>query len=184
MKKKNKLSLWTFAYRKKYYLTHPHRFIKAVYWNIRNFWHRGRYGYAYSDIWGWYYWWATAGAEALRYMAEKGSGYPGNDKWDTPEKWHDYLIEMADKLEWSAQSCNLGNHEKENEYYKMYDEIIERRIASGRDEHGIPKYKTTPEEEDILKRYFDREEELTAQDDAEREMIFAEIGRNLGRFWD
>ena len=186
MKKKNKLSLWTFACRKKYYLTHPHRFIKAVYWNIRNFWHRGRYGYAYSDVWEWYTWWTTVGAEALRYMAEHGSGYPGTGEWDTPEKWHDYLNSMADKLEWSAQSCECGNHEEENEYHKMHDEILERKMECGMGKNGIgfSRVNSTPEEEDIIKRYWAREEELMKQDDVTREQIFTEIGRNLGRFWD
>lgn len=128
--KKNDLSVWTFPYRKSYYLTHPWKWFKDIYWNVRNFWHRGRYGYAYVDVWNWYHWWPKAGAEALRYLAEHNSGYPDYAPWETMEKWKAYLLETADKLDWCIESCD---HEEADE---------------------------------------------------ERAKIFAEIGRNLGRFWD
>ena len=132
-KKENKLELMYLPYRGSYYLKHPLKFIREIYWNIRNFIHRGRYGYSYPDVWNWLFWWPTAGAEALRQLAEYGCGYPGHEPWETPEKWKAYLLDTADKLEWCVRSA------EEPEGY-------------GREE--------------------------------ERANIFAEIGKNLGRFWD
>ena len=67
---KNELSVWTFPYRKGYYLTHPWKWFNDLYWNIRNFWHRGRYGFAYVDAWNWFDWWPKAGAAALEHIAK------------------------------------------------------------------------------------------------------------------
>lgn len=183
--KKNKLSVWSTPYRKSYYWTHPWKWIHCIYWNIRNFIHRGQYGYAYVDVWNWYFWWMTVGAEGLRYLADHGQSYPGNDKWDTPEKWHDYLTALADKMQWCADSFDIAGHQ-ENEYYQMHEEIIRNRMERAKDDDGYfcTRVNATPEEEDILKRYYKREEELVKDDDVKRNEIFREIGENLGRFWD
>lgn len=170
--KKNNLSLWTFSYRKSYYFTHPWKWFEEIYWNIRNTIHRGRYGFAYADVWSWYSWWSRVGAEALRYLAEHHHGYPGYEPWDTPEKWDEYLVELADKLDWCADSCEMDCHEKTNEYWNAFLEtssFLKKR---------------TPEENEIAKKYWERENELTEQDEQKRAEIFAEIGRLLPRFWD
>lgn len=143
-KRKNPLSLWSFSYRKTYYLSHPWKWFHNIYSNIRNFIHRGRYGFAYVDAWNFCDWWAMVGAEALRYMRDHGCGYPGFDQWDTPEKWKAYLTEMADNLQWSAASVD-----------PLYDTLNKTRNQ----------YKYI-------------------EDDKKRAEIFAEIGKNLGRFWD
>lgn len=105
-KKKNELSVMYLSFRKIYYLKHPLKFLREIYWNIRNFIHRGKYGYGYVDVWNWSNWWPAVGAEALRYMAEHGSGYPGREPWETPEKWRAYLLDTADKLEWCVKSID------------------------------------------------------------------------------
>ena len=184
--KKNRLSLFSPCYRKSYYLTHPWKFARDIYWSIRNFFHRGRYGYAYSDVWEWYTWWTTAGAEALRYLAKNGCGYPGYAPWETKSKWEAYLLELADKLDWCVKSCDIGGHEDVNEYQKLYDEIQATKAEKGKDARGyyFSRLNCTKEEEELIRKYWDREEELSQEDDKKREKIFAEIGKNLGRFWD
>ena len=137
-KGKNDLRISMLSYRKSYYFRHPIRFIRDIYWGIRNFIHRGRYGYSYTDAWNWFNWWPVAGAEALRYMAENGCAYPGCEPWETPEKWKAYLLDLADRLEWCAKSQDDG---------------------------------------------FVNEEEERKRDE-KCQQIFAEIGKNLGRFWD
>lgn len=177
-KKENKLSLWKLSYRTSYYWTHPWKWVKDIYWNVRNFIHRGRYGFAYSDVWGWYYWWPTVGAEALRYMAEHHAGYPGHEPWETPEIWKAYLLEMADKLDWCVESCDISPdfHNEKNEYFTAYSSIA-RSIFDRT-------YRDEPETQELSRKYWCREEELSKEDDEERIRIFKEIGEHLGRFWD
>ena len=83
----NKLSVWTYSYRKSYYLTHPKILFHDIYWNFRNWWHRGKYGFGYVDAWNFNNWWVEVGASALRYIADHGDGYPGVEPWDTCNKW-------------------------------------------------------------------------------------------------
>lgn len=187
MKKKNPLSLFELSYRKTYYFTHPVRFVKEIWRDILNFFHRGRYGYSCVDVWGFYYWWATAGAEALRYMAKHHCGYPGTDEYSTPEAWEKHLNELADQLDWCRKSCDLTSHEKSNEYWKILNAIYENKRTTGTDDRGFIFTKLshlTPEEEDVIRRYSEREEELALEDDEKRAAIFEAIGRNLGRYWD
>lgn len=178
MKKRNPLSLWRFPYRPQYYLTHPHRWIQELYWNIRNFIHRGRYGYAYADVWSWHNWFPTVGAEALRYLADHVHGYPNVAPWETPEKWRQYLKDTAEKLDWCRMSCDIfpEHHETLNLYHKKMDEIMEN--------YSDPFDACTNEYAEVRKKFWEREEELTAQDDEQRTVIFSEIGKNLPRFWD
>lgn len=56
MKKKNKLSLFRLDRKASYYICHPWKFFHELWWDVRNFFHRGRYGYAYTDVWGFYHW--------------------------------------------------------------------------------------------------------------------------------
>jgi len=168
----NKLSLWTFTYRKSYYLTHPWKWLRDVYWNIRNFWHRGRYGFAYVDVWNWCNWWPNVGAAALRYMAEHGSGYPGTEPWETPEKWREFLITQADNLDKAAKSCDFLGCDDENEYAEAFHKLHKE-------------FKDLTVEEKILKqKYWNRTNELQNRYARWRANLFENIGRNLDRYWD
>ena len=178
MKKDNPLSLWRFAYKPSYYVKHPFKWIKDIYWNFRNFIHRGRYGYAYTDVWNWCSWFPTVGAEALRYLAKHGDSYPSVSPWETPKKWKSYLMEMANNLEWCRTCCEIApaHHEKQNQYFQAMNEMRKR--------HPIRRLDATENDIALIKKYWDREEELSKQDIEECVSIFSEIGKNLGRFWD
>lgn len=185
-KKRNPLSLLEPKYPIIYYLKHPIKGAKDIYWNVRNFYHRGKYGYAYVDVWNWYHWWVTAGAEALRYLADHHAGYPGCDLWDTPKRWEAYLLSMADQLDWCAKSCEIDCHENRNEFTRMRNQIYEQRRKKRANEFewDTTTYETTEAEDEVIRKYWLREEELTKEDEQRRAEIFAEIGRALPRFWD
>jgi hypothetical protein len=175
-KKQNPLRLNSFSYKPTYYLMHPWKWFRDLYWHIRNFIHRGRYGFAYTDVWNWYIWWPTVGAEALRYMAEHASAYPGQIPWSTPGKWKNYLLTMASKLEWAAsdKSDFLSDaHDKRNEYFGEYKKIKT-------DNPG----EISDEQRQIIDQYWAREHDLELEDEIKRIEIFSEIGKNLPRFWD
>ena len=169
--KESKLD-YGFSYCKKYYVAHPLKLIKEIYSNIKSFIHRGKYGYAYIDVWNWYDWWTKVGANALRYLAEHGCGY--STEYNSMEEWQNCLNNLADNLDWCRKSCEIGCHEERNEYSDLRKEICIK----------LQNRQSTAEDQDILKKYWDREEELVKEDDETRTEIFAKIGRNLPKLWD
>lgn len=187
MKKKNPLTLWDFPYRKTYYLTHPHKWFHDLYWNIRNFWHRGRYGYAYVDVWNFCDWYPRVAAEALRYLAKHGWGYPSIDPWQTPKLWEDYLERLANELQRCADSQDTCFGEDRNEYKKEYDKLF----------HGLTRHKKdnedgsvstwideTEEYKEIRDKYFARQQEIMKADDEYRISVYKQLGEVLPRIWD
>ena len=185
--KKNPLSVWTLSYRPSYYITHPWKLFKDIYWNWRNFWHRGRYGYAYVDVWNFCDWYPRVAAEALRYMAEHGHGYPGVKPWETPEKWREYLNYLANRLQRCADSQDILWGQERNEYLEKFNEIMENTRVWKEDEkgHTVLSHRTlTPEEEEYRKKYFMRMDELLDADRAYDIDTFRWIGEDIRRLWD
>ena len=184
--KANKLSVWTFPYRKSYYITHPHKWFHDLYWNIRNFWHRGRYGYAYVDVWEFCDWYPRVGAEALRYLAKKNHGYPGIKPWSTMEEWREYLNYLANRLERCANSMDICFGEERNEYKDKLDEIMEKRLIVTHNNDGsvTHSHTLTPEEEEIRKKYWAREEEIRNADVEYNKKTYKWLAEDLSNFWD
>ena len=185
-KKMNQLALFTFPYKKSHYLTHPWKWMKDLYWNVRNFIHRGRYGYAYTDVWNFCDWYPRVGAEALRYLALHNSGYPGHYPWNTIDEWREYLNYLANRLERCANSQAIDFGEERNEYAEAFDELMERRRQEKRDAQGnmVWSYELTPEEEELRKKYFDRAKELANVDHEYNKETYRWIGEDIGRLWD
>lgn len=187
MRKQNPLTVWTFPYRKSYYLTHPRKWFHDLYWNIRNFWHRGRYGYAYVDVWNFCDWYPRVAAEALRYLAENGQAYPSVKPWSTPEEWHDYLIYLSKRLERCANSLNdIGFGADRNEYKSELDEIMRNRrvITHNNDGTVTHSFPLTPEEEEIRKKYWEREKEIRNADEQYNIETYRWLAEDLSRLWD
>ena len=185
--KKNPLSVWTFSYRKSYYLTHPWKWFKDLYWNIRNFWHRGRYGYAYVDVWNFCDWYPRVAAEALRYMADHHSGYPGVKPYQTPELWENHLRLLADQLQRCADSQDICWGEERNEYSEAFHEAFrnltyhEEKLDNG---YIRTWHDETPEFLELRDKYFAREKELAETDKRYAEEVYKFLGANIRRYWD
>ena len=178
------LNLFRVHYRKGYLWKHPWKAIMHFFRAAKHFYQRGRYGFSQVDSWEWYEWWTAVGANALRYIAEHGECYPirsDHRKWKNLETWHAYLNKIADDLEWSAHSCGVGCHSKEeNEYKDAHDKFLYKNIFAEPYVYTSP----TEEEEEIHKKYWEIEEKLSSEDKVKRAAIFKEIGENLGEFWD
>ena len=161
------LSVFKLSYRKKYYFLHPIQFIKEIFGMIRDMFHRAKYGWAYSDVWNLNDWLIGILPPMLRHMADYGCAYPGDVKFDTPEKWNDWLHSMADVLE----SLQEENWYGQNEYEKEWSEI--------------PFKKHLTEEEEILRQaYWDREIELETNRQNLQQKTFKELIENLDCLWD
>ena len=111
-------SCWNWCHSKRYYLTHPWQWFKDLKRNIKNTYMRARYGFCWIDVWNWDHWFLHTTPNMLRRMAEKGCAYPGHPPFETPEKWHDWLNEMADLLETGTDEWQDAH----NEHYKKFNE--------------------------------------------------------------
>lgn len=184
--KNNPLSVWTFPYRKSYYLTHPHKFFRDLYWNWRNFWHRARYGYAYVDVWNFCDYYPRVGAEALRYLARHNNSYPSIKPWNTMEEWREYLEYLANRLERCANSQDILFGEERNEYKEPLNEIMKMREKRTENADGSVtiSHTLTPEEEEIRKKYWKRENEIRTADQKYNEETYRWLASDLPHMWD
>lgn len=184
--KKNPLSVWTFPYNTKYYLTHPWKIVKDIYWNVRNFWHRGRFGYTYTDVWNFCDWYPRVAAEALRYLALHNHAYPGVQPWPTMEEWRKYLNYLADRLQRCADSQDILFGEERNEYAEEWEKITTCALKEEKGADGLihAHYEFSPEAKELREKYYAREKEIREADQAYIEETYKWIGQDLGRFWD
>lgn len=176
----NKYSVWYMSYNKRYLLTHPWQWFKCVRRNIRDAWRRSVYGWTYSDVWDWDSWFLHTVPDMLRYMADHGSGYPGRAPFDTAEKWHDWLHEMADLLETGREDWQ----DEHNEYHDAYmKEIMSNWKPARIDEDGTVHHITNQPSE-LHKKYFARSQELAEQGEANVRRVMCALGEHFYDIWD
>lgn len=171
MRSKNKLSVWTWPYSKRYYLTHPWKWFKELWSNIKAAYMRARYGWCYTDAWECGYWLLEVMPQLLRHIANHGCGYPGYGRFDTYEKWRDWLLEMANKL----VALQEDNWYAQNEYEEQFNANHGIRLKKKTESGIMVSYEYTPEEKEISKKYFARMHELNN----EREKVLKEVGAEL-----
>lgn len=170
MKKKYNLFFWHGGIQKFYYLKHPLQFFKDCYWNIRNFFHRGKYGFAYSDVWSFDGWFMTIIPAMLRYLKTYGSGFPGVEPYTNRETWEERLEYLASELE-------SGLEQVKNEYEGEFRDFMEKKVKSGSEEE-------TFQEKIVKRKYFDRELELENQKTERLVKAMTELGKNMNFLWD
>lgn len=162
----NKYSVWYMPYNKKYLITHPWQWFRCAWRNIRDAWRRSVYGWTYSDVWDWDTWFMRVVPDMLRHMANHGSAYPGHAPFETPEKWHDWLNEMAHLIETADEAWQ----DEHNEYYEEYMKHIMGNLNK--------------EPSEIYKNYMNRSKELAkeGEDNIRRALTF--IGEHFHNIWD
>ena len=183
-KKKNALSLWTFPYRRQYYVTHPWKLMKDIILNVKNMWHRARYGFAYVDVWNFLDWYPRVGAAALEYLALHNCGHPHDY---TEEEWHEHLLYMSKRLTRCADSFDILCGKERNEYTNDFNELMRRTRCIKKEANGdivLSHIEFTPEEEELKNNYFRRVDEIAKADQQYREDTFKWIGEDLPRLWD
>ena len=168
---KNKMSVFTLGYRARYYLLRPHKFFKEVYWNVRNFIHRGRYGFAYVDVWCMDEYLLDLIPLMLRYLGEYSCGYPGTEPFETPEKYKRFLFNLAEKFE----QCQEEG-EWRNEYYEPYMHALNKQI----DENREP----TEEEKELTKKYLENSIKTSEENDKAIIEAYKELAEHHQILWD
>ena len=176
----NKYSVWYMPYNKRYLITHPWQWFRCAWRNIRDAWRRSVYGWTYGDVWDWDNWFLHVAPDMLRYMADHGSAYPGREPFTTPEKWHDWLHEMADLLDTGREDWQ----EAHNEYYKEYmDKLMDKWEPWKPDENGMY-HAPAPQRTELDDKYFARADELAKQGEANVRRAMTLLGEHLFELWD
>ena len=158
------LNVFQWPYSKRYYLTHPWKWFSQLWKNIKAAYHRIRYGWCSWDVWDWDSWFCSIAPSMLKYMTDHGSAYPGSEPFDTPEKWHDWLYEMAHRIERLQYDDWM---EDNNEYSKEYIESFENDWHSER-------------QEEIRKKYYVRCQEINKT----RRQVLEDFGKEFFKHFD
>ena len=86
---------------------------------LKAFIHRGRYGWAPSDLWNFDGYLDDVISGGLRTFAENSIGFPGYGRFDTFGKWYDFLYEVIDAIEYDRY---LQNESPIDDIKKQMDE--------------------------------------------------------------
>lgn len=176
----NKYSVWYMSYNKKYLITHPWKWVKCAWRCLRDAWRRSVYGWTYGDVWDWDSWFLHVVPDMLRHMADNGGGYPGRPPFETPERWHDWLHQMADLLETGREDWQ----DEHNEYREEYDKyLMESWEPAKIDKDGMLHFPVSPHSE-IYEKYMTRAMELhdQGQDNVRRAMTL--MAEHFSCLWD
>lgn len=170
-------TVWLFPLSKRYYLTHPWEWFGQLGRNIRATYMRAKYGWTYSDVWNWDQWFMNVTPSMFRYLAEHSSAYPGHEPFETPEKWCEWLNEMANLIETGREDWQ----DEHNEYYEAYlNESFERpKLGEDGMWHHIPKEPT-----ELSKKCRARTEELYKQGDRNVRFALSQIAEHFYNIWD
>ena len=168
---------WNFPCPTRYYLTHPLRWCKHLKTNIRDCYHRIKYGFCPNDVWDWDVWFIYVVPKMFRYLAEHGMAYPGREPFTTPEKWHDWLNETADLIE----SGDEDWQNKHNEYYEDWVNYLfgDRKKMKVEDLNLTPRERT-----DLDKNYLARSNELAEQGERNIQIALGRIAEHFFELWD
>ena len=174
------LNVFNWAWQPHYYLIKPWKWIKELIGNIRGAWMRATKGYCYTDVWNWDDWFCSVVPPMLRNMADHGSAYPGREPFDTPEKWHNWLYDMAHKIERLSYDNWM---EDLNEYSKDYDQTFEDEYYKENHPNGpflTTTYENSLTKEEIRKLYYKRYEEIAKT----RSQVLEEFGKEFFKYFD
>jgi len=178
------MNVFTWSYRPCYYFIHPWKWIKELFSNMRAAWMRAIKGYCYMDVWNWDGWFCSVVPPMLRDMADKGMAYPGGEPFDTPEKWHDWLYEMAHKIE----RLNYDDWMEDlNEYSEDYIKTFEDDVYEEEHPNGpflTTTYNSSLSKEEIRKKYYERCAEIHKTRQQALEEVFLELARHFDCLWD
>lgn len=142
-------------------------FFRRLFRALRDAYLRATKGWCPSDVWNWDSWFGSVVPEMLRYLADYSHTYPGNNEFDTPEKWIDWLRSVADVIEYAVSDDN-----DENEYRVLFHQAMNSVGISTLDKMEI-KYK-----------YLKREEEIDFNKQLSIEDAMSQIGKNFFQLWD
>lgn len=172
--KERPLKFWCFSWSTHHYLTHPWTFIADIFRNIKNAFHRTRYGYGYIDLWNTNNYLLELTSNMLDVLADTSHTWPGEGTdWPNPESW-------AAELHVIAHLMRLLNDEDRDYNVYLNGTALEPI-------HHLPcinKYVLTDSEEadiEAADNKYIREAIITK---ALRAKVFARMAEIYGTLWD
>ncbi len=171
-----------FPYSTRYYITHPWKWFKDCWINLKNAWYRAIKGYCYTDLWNINDWLLEVLPNMLQELADKHCAYPGQPPFKTPEDWEDWLRKIADQL----IKLREDEEEHENQYARVYYAALAERRAANCNNTSLAVTNTLNDEELLRLRdkYFIRRDEIIA----EKQALAIETGKELFEYlnylWD
>ena len=141
---------------------HPLRRIKEFFINLKFARQRVKNGYCDMDVWEMDKWLLGILPCMLRQLEVKGVAYPGLEPFETPVKWHNWLREMACKIE----ELQYDNWEKKNEWNEEF-------YAFGK---KVP--------DNVRVEWFKRAKELKIERNQKLIEVFNELATHLDCLWD
>lgn len=100
---------------------------RGFYENIKNFFRKIKWayqrivrGYADIDLWNFDIYLSNLMYVALNDLANNSYGFPGTEPYDTPEKWKNFLTELADHFFYSQPE---NGSDEEQKQWNAYDEM-------------------------------------------------------------
>lgn len=170
---------FSYPYTRRYYFTHPWTFVRHTYYGFRAMLERARYGYSSDDIFDFSTFLLHIIPRALRDMADSEVGaYPGNDEFDTPEKWDTWLRALA--LRFSSLQIDWATDR--NEYYDEYMKWLDDNRIETRNADGWLNISYVPNKE-LQEKFMTRLQELNEQQRDETIAAFQELARNFYQLW-
>ena len=165
------LNIWNFGTTKRYWLSHPIKWVKRVVRAFKWLHQRATQGYCDGDWYNTGKWFTDIMPQMLRDMANKGGSYP-IETFGSPEVWHIWLNKIADKLELATDEYRFS--EEANEYTD--DFLLLSAAAKERE--------LTPQEKILRNKYFSRQKELAAEQDETFKEVMNELILHWNDLWD
>lgn len=173
------LNVWYWPFSTRYYLLHPWKWFSELFSNIRAAYRRAKYGWCYMDAWDCGCWLLEILPQMLRHIAEYGCGSPiGYEETE----WHDWLNNMANKLELLQED----NWYSQNEYEKEFHRLSDLRRKEIRNSKGLLTINWENDEdfERIKNLYFNRNTELNNERDRLLKEVGTELFEKIPNLWD
>ena len=102
------------------------------------------------------------------------------------EEWREYLEYLANRLQRCADSQDILFGQERNEYQEELDNIMRetRKITHNADGSMTVSHPLSEEQEEIRKKYWEREKEIRNADQAYIEETYKWVAEDLPYFWD
>lgn len=178
-------NVFTWPFRARYYIMHPWEWLRTLFGNIKCAWQRATKGYCDYDICDMENYFLILIPEMLEAMAtDEIQAYPGNDEFDTFEKWQDWLMGLAGEFKELREMDSDELTDKRNEYADEYFKKL-REVRKTIRENSMVRV-TYEEDEDfkvIKELYWDRMRELEREKIEKTDKAFAHLAKHFYALW-
>ena len=177
------LNVFEWPLPRKYYLTHPWKWLSQLRKNVKCAWQRATQGYCDSDVWNMDMWMLRVLPPMLMELANDPVGaYPGVEPFDTLEKWHFWLRSMAAKFIELRDDWPETRNEYEDEYMRLVDEaqVFEKKDGTTRCNFI---FKDDEYAKELREKWLSRMKELREAQDAATVAAFSELAKHFYLLW-